>query len=245
MTGRDSFGLRDSPGADLVGLENRLKSAQAFHRKVADGLSAAPLTSVDDIAGRIGDALRYTYVASTEAYTDVSNNILRGLADGGFESVKPLKNCWGGDDYQGITTTWRDAATSQPFEVQLHTHESLAAREATFPIDLRLRDLSGEHGPEEHCSCSRTTYYLLYFDNSDAQAHPVGPVRECSDATGRAGKAEAFGRDGEWAYTNVLLSLRRGDQSFDEVEVGAERAGAFERNLRRQLGLSSRPDEGE
>ncbi|MBW3641104.1 MAG: hypothetical protein KY451_14950 [Actinobacteria bacterium] len=47
----------------------------------------------------------------------------------------------------------------------------------------------------------------------------------------------AFGRDGEWAYTNVLLSLRRGDQSFDEVEVDAERAAAFERTLRRQLGL--------
>ncbi len=83
---------------------------------------------------------------------------------------------------------------------------------------------------------SRTTYVLLYFDKSEPDAQPVGLLRQRFDEAG-VQHSEALGRDGEWAYTSHFLSTARGDQTFDEVEVDAEGAAAFERYLREQLGL--------
>jgi hypothetical protein len=54
--------------------------------------------------------------------------------DDGFDLVKPPKNTWGGEDYQGYNSAWRDPTTGQTFEVQLHTPDSFAAKQATHPL---------------------------------------------------------------------------------------------------------------
>lgn len=87
----------------------------------------------------------------------------------------------------------------------------------------------------------RTVYYALYFDKTEVDAQPVGLLRERLDETGRPDKAEALGRDGEWQHSNILLSLRRGDQTFDEVAIDAADAAEIERYIRQQLGLAPAP----
>lgn len=227
------LGLGDIPGARPVGLEHRLKSADAFGRKLADAMAAAPLATVDEIAGRIYDALRYTVVASTQDYAEVMTKVLRRLA-ADFDAVKPLKSSWGGEGYQGITSTWRDLSTGQAFEVQLHTPESLAAREATFGMYERQRELPGDGAARV---VARTLFYLLHLDADKDRTRPVGLVRECFDDAGHVDKAEALSSDGQWEDTNVLLSARRGDQTLDELEVDEPEAVVFERHLCRTFGL--------
>jgi hypothetical protein len=51
-----------------------------------------------------------------------------------------VRNCWPAPTWKGISTSWQEAPTGQLFEVQFHTPESLAAREATYPAYQRLRD---------------------------------------------------------------------------------------------------------
>lgn len=87
----------------------------------------------------------------------------------------------------------------------------------------------------------RTIYYALYFERTEVDAQPVGLLRERFDESGRPDKAEALGRDGEWQYTNILLSLRRGDQTFDQVAIDATDAAEIERYIRKQLGLAPAP----
>lgn len=81
-----------------------------------------------------------------------------------------------------------------------------------------------------------TRYYLLSLDENEPGARPGGLLRQRFDEAG-VQHSQALGRDGEWAYTSHFLSTARGDQTFDEVEVDAEGAAAFERYLREQLGL--------
>ncbi len=45
------------------------------------------------------------------------------------------------DGYKGVNSTWRDPATGQSFEVQFHTRESLAAKEAEHHLYEAIRKL--------------------------------------------------------------------------------------------------------
>ena len=78
--------------------------------------------------------MRYTYVADDVRYADAAGDLINRLEANGFEPDRPPKNSWGQDGYQGINSTWRDPESGQSFEVQVHTPESLAAKERTHPL---------------------------------------------------------------------------------------------------------------
>jgi hypothetical protein len=117
----------DIDGAELVGLDNRLKAEDSLKQNLATEL-LDPGTSYEkalDIVGR--DTVRYTLQFPEGSY---AANVLEGfdqLSGRGYELVRH-RNFWGGPDYQGINSTWRDPVSGQVFEVQFHTGESFAAK---------------------------------------------------------------------------------------------------------------------
>ena len=93
----------------------------------------------DDALAAITDVVRYSVVYPADTYTEcVRADIERLWRDGHVEIA--VRNCWTSPTWKGISTSWREAATGQLFEVQFHTPQSLAARDATYPAYQRLRD---------------------------------------------------------------------------------------------------------
>ena len=87
----------------------------------------------------IGDMVRYTFEYSSDRYTEcVRADIERLWREGHVELA--VRNCWTCPTWKGISTSWQEPASGQLFEVQFHTPESLAAREATYPAYQRLCD---------------------------------------------------------------------------------------------------------
>ncbi|HEX3964106.1 MAG TPA: hypothetical protein VHZ03_46915 [Trebonia sp.] len=93
----------------------------------------------DDALAAIADMVRYTFEYPADRYTEcVRADIERLWREGHVELA--VRNCWTCPTWKGISTSWQEPAAGQLFEVQFHTPQSLAAREATYPAYQRLRD---------------------------------------------------------------------------------------------------------
>jgi hypothetical protein len=93
----------------------------------------------DDALAAIADMVRYTFEYPADRYSEcVRADIERLWREGHVELA--VRNCWTCPTWKGISTSWQEHAAGQLFEVQFHTPQSLAAREATYPAYQRLRD---------------------------------------------------------------------------------------------------------
>jgi hypothetical protein len=93
----------------------------------------------DDALAAIADMVRYTFEYPADRYTEcVRADIERLWREGHVELA--VRNCWTSPTWKGISTSWQEPGTGQVFEVQFHTPDSLAAREATYPAYQRLRE---------------------------------------------------------------------------------------------------------
>jgi hypothetical protein len=116
-------------GGQLVGLDHSLKSVDSFRSKVArrDKVEISAAESV----GKTRDLNRYTFTYPHEQYTAGVEATYEHLDEQGFAPIPGThKNYWNDPAYQGINTSWRHKETGQPLEVQFHTPESFAAKEA-------------------------------------------------------------------------------------------------------------------
>ena len=117
---------------DLLGLDEKLKEAGSFKRKLAEALKGR--NGSDDtpdpftVMANMKDTVRYTLRFDESDYTAGANRTLADLRGHGLEEVK-MDNRWNGTGYQGINTAWREPTTGQVFEVQFHT--DLSRRAAT------------------------------------------------------------------------------------------------------------------
>jgi hypothetical protein len=134
----------DIDGAELVGLQDRLKTEDSLKRKLATDLLELPdmtyaevLDYVNDPA-RFSDSVRYTLQLPDGSYAAGVREAVAELRAQGFENVT-FKNSWGSDGYQGINSTWRDPATGQTFEVQFHTAQSFTAKTVTHDLYDKIR----------------------------------------------------------------------------------------------------------
>lgn len=116
-------------GAELVGLEYRLKGEERFKEKAAEQLAADLREDPREAAESIPDALRYTYQFSRDDYVRGYDEIKDRLERSGFEMVHS-RNFWSDSEYKGINSRWR-TADGQLFEVQFHTPESFEAKQLT------------------------------------------------------------------------------------------------------------------
>lgn len=125
------------PGANLVGLDHRLKHEDRFKEKLAQDLQAMPGRNSADVANDIPDVLRYTYQSEVASYTGNYYEMCRRIESHGNELVLS-RNFWNDSQYKGINTRW-ETPQGQLFEVQLHTADSFTAKQFTHSAYERIR----------------------------------------------------------------------------------------------------------
>ncbi|WP_067819057.1 hypothetical protein [Nocardia inohanensis] len=124
-------------GAEMKGLEYRLKDEDSFKRKFAGALEE----NGGDIAAALADmkdSVRYTSTWETHEYTENVRAAEQRLLDEGYEPVK-RKPTWGDEGYRGFNSFWKDPETGQVFEVQFHTPESFDAKMRTHDLYDEIR----------------------------------------------------------------------------------------------------------
>jgi hypothetical protein len=117
-----------------------LKEPDRYKEKLAKLIARFPGESPEDLAMKIHDGVRYTFVSTTETYVSTFWDVSRNLRESGFE-LMVRTNTWGNDEYKGVNTRWRDSDSSLIFEVQVHTYESLDAKERTHKAYERINDV--------------------------------------------------------------------------------------------------------
>ena len=108
----------------LMGIEQRLKSAESFRRKIATQQATAGGKPVADLLARVNDAVRYRIVFAESRYTKGVIEASALLDQRGFHRVE-VDNHWHRPTrYRGINSTWIHARSGTVLEVQFHTPDS-------------------------------------------------------------------------------------------------------------------------
>ena len=131
--------LATDAGGRLYGEEFARKSEESFKRKLSDEIyNEHPGEPLDRQLANMKDAVRYTVGFEDGHYTEGARRVVDGLLNARDEHGQPryepvkFKNSWGNDEgYVGINSFWRDNATGQVFELQIHSESSFAAKMET------------------------------------------------------------------------------------------------------------------
>lgn len=115
--------MAEAIGADMFGLEYRLKSLKRYLEKFEEDL--AETKKIPEIK----DVVRYTFTGSVENIVELTEKAIEGFGKAGYETIK-IKNLWidGDGSYKGINTFIR-AKNGTIFEMQYHTYESIDVKE--------------------------------------------------------------------------------------------------------------------
>lgn len=102
--------------------------SQKVRTEMTEGRKLTFQQSLDDL----GDMIRYTSVFEPRDYGRGGRSVLAAMRER-FDEVR-ISNYWNDPGYQGINTNFRDRATGQMFEFQIHTPQSLIAKQRAHPI---------------------------------------------------------------------------------------------------------------
>jgi hypothetical protein len=120
--------------------EFALKSPDRFKEKLANRISLQPDEPVEELASRIHDGVRYTFVYDNGSYSDGLWKTEETIQGQGYELLI-RKPSWESEEYKGLNSQWRDSNTGVLFEVQFHTHESWEAKQRTHDAYELISDL--------------------------------------------------------------------------------------------------------
>ena len=123
--------LSNEIGTELYGLEYSLKSASSLERKIEKKLTTRRTDPKDVIKG-IGDVVRYTQITPLDNLVDATNSTISNLKKKGY-NITEVDNRFKNEGYKGIHIN-AVSPKGQAFEMQIHTPESMAAKEASHPI---------------------------------------------------------------------------------------------------------------
>lgn len=115
-------------GAELIGLENRVKTESSLARKIRQDSINKQITA-EAAASDIFDSVRFTQVSHADRMTADCNRTLNGLRGDGYQVVQ-VKNTWQntvGNPYQGVNVKLRHQSGLQ-VEMQFHTPESFEVK---------------------------------------------------------------------------------------------------------------------
>lgn len=123
---------------EMYGLEHRIKTKESYLEKVKKNESDY----------EVKDIIRYTFgTENPDNYVENVNKIIDSLKEKGY-NIYESKNYWLDDSpYKGLNTTIIER-DGQKFEVQFHTKESYAAKEATHKYYEIQRKLTDKHSAE-------------------------------------------------------------------------------------------------
>jgi hypothetical protein len=134
--------IAEVQGAELVGLEHRIKSLSSTLSKLERLVAKTPDAAPESVA--VYDALRYTMVIPDEppGHHDATlRGVLDALEQAGHE-VREVKNYWPrGDSYSGTNCTL-ETSDGLAWELQFHTPASYATKSSTHDEYDRMRDAS-------------------------------------------------------------------------------------------------------
>jgi hypothetical protein len=116
-----------------------LKDPDRFKEKLADVIARNPDKSCRELANEIHDAIRYTFIFSSEAYSDGLWDAQGKVETAGYE-LEVRRNSWRGEEYKGINSRWLDPASGKRFEIQFHTQEGWDAKQQTHHAYERMKD---------------------------------------------------------------------------------------------------------
>ena len=173
----DLFDIAEELGTEMFGIPYRLKSAGETEEgvcriadKIAQYLSEAEMTgnpiSYEEATRQVKDIIRYTQ-AGTPA--TLAQNILRTrefLESKGYTLIR-LRNTWKTftklAPYRGVNTIFL-SPDGIPFELQFHTAESLATKEAEHPMYEIIRN---PRTSEEEKEALAEESYQKYVDMTE------------------------------------------------------------------------------
>lgn len=149
--------IAQKSSAKMEGLEYRLKSVESLTRKletaaaasVEVGASANYADALKSESESVRDVLRYTFVTDEKKYTDSYDKAVKEMESKGYSLVKS-KNTWEkGSPYKGINASFK-SPDGQVFELQFHTAQSLATKQATHELyeEFRLSTTSSSRKAE-------------------------------------------------------------------------------------------------
>jgi hypothetical protein len=107
-----------------------LKDPDRYKEKFAKLIADEPGADASDIAAKINDGVRYTFIFQDDNYSSGVLELCSILKSAGFELYE-RKNSWADESkaYQGINSSWMDPEWGQLFEVQMHTSASWKAKQ--------------------------------------------------------------------------------------------------------------------
>jgi hypothetical protein len=121
----------DLAQGDLIGCPDfSLKGEDRFKEKLAKKIADSPGLPAREVADRIHDGIRYTFVFEPERYSDGVRQARERLEEEGY-SLEIQRPTWDDPDYKGLNSRWRDTESGQLFEVQFHTPQSWDAKQKT------------------------------------------------------------------------------------------------------------------
>jgi hypothetical protein len=107
-----------------------LKSPDRFKEKLAKMISLEPDVAPGDLAAKIHDGIRYTFLFADPSYSAGVRTVESRLTGEGYALVW-RKPSWSGEEYKGINSQWLDPDSGVLFEVQFHTPASWDAKQRT------------------------------------------------------------------------------------------------------------------
>jgi hypothetical protein len=143
----DLRSIVDSNGGRLERFDSRLKTLGSLIRKIL-GIMIVDVTTADEAAAEIRDAVRYTVVLDEHAYWANGTRIVEALQQAGYTLVEPSPG-WKRFGYKGRNDKFV-SPDGQEFEVQTHTRASLDAAEKCHPLyeEWRLTSTTPERKAE-------------------------------------------------------------------------------------------------
>lgn len=141
--------LAAANGGFMQGLDYRLKNQESLARKLYNKSQSKGLT-VGEYGNRIGDALRYTFIAPDTDYGNASQKFIDSLRAEGYTVV--VENTWRpGAEYKGLNTNVSKGGHT--YELQLHTAESFRVKMAQHGLYETSRSTNAS--PEERAAANR------------------------------------------------------------------------------------------
>ena len=121
----------------LQGLDYRLKEEGSLARKIESDAKEQGI-ALESAAENIHDVLRYTLTIDADRYQEAVPRVLSQLTSAGY-TVAKFNNAWGGKYYQGVNVQL-ESPDGVPVELQLHTPQSFAIKQASHAVYEIRRD---------------------------------------------------------------------------------------------------------
>ena len=124
----------------LEGLDYRFKEKESMARKIRDraNISVSGSMSFNDSAKMqaesLNDGLRYTLVSPNANYNENISKVRSGFKAKGYSEAKYWDAWKTSDVYKGVNITFKNNSDKSLFEVQIHTEESLLAKQEIHPL---------------------------------------------------------------------------------------------------------------